>query len=356
MADEAPLAPGGPGHRNAGKRIEDYGLIGNTLSAALVGLDGSIDWLCLPRFDSEACFAALLGTPENGSWRIAPRASARVSRRYLADTAVLETCFETGGGRVAITDFMPFTEDEEKVDVVRIVTGVSGEVELDMELTLRFGYGQDVPWVRRRDYGLSAIAGPDAIELHTPVELEGKNLTTVARFSVREGESVPLTLSYHPSHRQPHFVPDRHESLERTSIWWREWVKAGNFVDMPDKWRELVVRSLITLKMLTYRSDRRHRCGGDDVAAGSIGGMRNWDYRFCWMRDTDPDALRASQCRLSPRGRGWREWLLRAVAGRPGAAADHVRHRRRAPAGGVRAHPGSRVRRQPSSAHRQRRE
>ena len=191
-------------------RIEDYGLIGNMLSAALVGRDGSIDWLCLPCFDSPACFAALLGTPDNGRWKIAPAGAVTATRRrYLPDTAVLETRFETATGTATLTDFMPINEGEHHVDLVRIVTGVSGTVDMEMELTLRFEGGQAVPWVQRKDYGLSAIAGPDAVELHTGLALEGRNMKTVARFTVAAGDSVPLTLSYHPSNEQPHFVADR---------------------------------------------------------------------------------------------------------------------------------------------------
>jgi GH15 family glucan-1,4-alpha-glucosidase len=178
--------------------IEDYGIIGNMISAALVSRDGSIDWLCLPRFDSAACFAALLGGPKQGRWLLAPEDPAcRISRRYVTGTAVLETRFETATGACTLTDFMPLTDDEEKVDVVRIVRGVSGEVAMSMELILRFNYGQAVPWVRRRDYGLSAVAGPDAVELHTAVALEGRDMTSTARFTARENEEVPFTLSYH---------------------------------------------------------------------------------------------------------------------------------------------------------------
>ena len=203
------------------KVIEDYGLIGNMVSAALVSRDGSIDWLCLPRFDSAACFAALLGDPGHGRWLIAPRDSSFASRRrYLPGTAVLETTFETGSGVVSVTDFMPLTEDESKVDVVRVVRGIRGAVDVDMELALRFNYGQAIPWVRRRDYGLSAVAGPDSVELHTPVALQGRDMRTVANFTVREGATVPFTLSYHPSHKAPHFVADRTESLARTASWW----------------------------------------------------------------------------------------------------------------------------------------
>ena len=211
------------------QRIEDYGLIGNMLSAALVGRDGSIDWLCLPRFDSPACFAALLGTPENGRWKIAPTDhGVKTSRRYLSDTAILETRFETATGVVTLTDFMPINPGERHVDLIRIVTGISGTVEMEMEFALRFENGQAIPWVRRKDYGLSAIAGPDAVELHTDLELEGRNMKTGARFTVAAGDSVPLTMSYHPSNEQPHFVADRREILARTAIWWREWVKRGS--------------------------------------------------------------------------------------------------------------------------------
>ncbi len=316
MADE-PLFPdeGEPG--TAGKRIEDYGLIGNTLSAALVGNDGSIDWLCLPRFDSDACFAALVGTRENGRWRIAPRKKARVSRRYLPDTAVLETTFETSEGRVSVTDFMPFTDVEEKMDVVRIVTGLSGEVALGMELTLRFGYGKAVPWVRRRDYGLSAVAGPDAVELHTTVPLEGEDLHTLARFTVREGESVPFTLSYHRSHREPHFIPDRHQCLERTAIWWREWVRKGDFATVPEPWRDPVVRSLITIKMLTFSPTGGIVAAPTTSLPEAIGGARNWDYRFCWLRDSALTLIALLNAGYRPEAEDWRQWLLRAVAGHP---------------------------------------
>ena len=210
MSAAAPsvVATGRPhaGRPSTSKPLEDYALIGNMISAALVGRDGSIDWLCLPRFDSPACFAALLGNSENGRWVIAPTDAHESKRSYYSGTAILETRFVTRTGEAALIDFMPLTDDETKVDVVRIVRGLRGSVDFEMELVLRFAYGTAVPWVRRRDYGLSAIAGPDAVELHTRAELEGRDLTTRARFSVREGDSVPFTLSYHPSHAPPHFV------------------------------------------------------------------------------------------------------------------------------------------------------
>lgn len=309
---------GANGTGRTSRPLEDYALIGNMLSAALVGHDGSIDWLCLPRFDSPACFAALLGDAGNGRWRIAPKGRVtHRSRRYLPDTAVLETRFQTESGVATLTDFMPLSDDQEKIDLVRIVTGVEGEVELEMELALRFGYGKAIPWVRRRDYGLSAVAGPDAIELHTQLPLQGKNMTTCARFTVAAGESVPLTLSYHPSHREPHFVTDRQESLERTCSWWREWVKRGSFERLPDSWREPVVRSLITLKMLIYAPTGGIVAAPTTSLPEAIGGERNWDYRYCWLRDSALTLYALLNAGYRDEAEAWRQWLLRAVAGHP---------------------------------------
>jgi len=320
MAAE-PIAPeerGQTGGQETGRRIEDYGLIGNMLSAALVGRDGSIDWLCLPRFDSPACFAALLGTPENGRWRIAPTGKITAThRRYLPDTAVLETRFETAEGVVCLTDFMPLSENEEKVDVVRIVTGISGRVGMEMELALRFEHGQAVPWVRKRDYGMSAVAGPDAVELHTTLPLKGQALKTVARFTVEKGESVPLTLSYHPSNKPPHFVPDRRESLERTVVWWREWAKRGSVEGLAEEWREPVTRSLITLKMLIFRPTGGIVAAPTTSLPEAIGGQRNWDYRYCWLRDSALTLYALLNAGYREEAEAWRQWLLRAVAGHP---------------------------------------
>ena len=313
MADD-----GGEPRGQPERRIEDYGVIGNMLSAALVGYDGSIDWLCLPRFDSPACFAALLGDADNGRWRIAPtgKVIAR-SRRYLPDTPVLETRFETATGAVTLTDFLPLSDDEDKIDLVRIVTGIEGEVELEMELTLRFEYGKAVPWVRRRDYGLSAISGPDAVELHTHLALHGEDMRTHARFTVAKGDSVPLTLSYHRSHRPPHFVADHHESLDRTKSWWHEWVKRGSFEGMPDAWREPVVRSLITLKLLTYAPTGGIIAAPTTSLPEALGGARNWDYRYCWLRDSALTLYALLNAGYRDEAEAWRQWLLRAVAGHP---------------------------------------
>ncbi|ANL10280.1 glycosyde hydrolase family 15 protein [Rhizobium sp. N113] len=299
-------------------RIEDYGLIGNMLSAALVAKDGSIDWLCLPRFDSPACFAALLGTPDNGRWKIAPLDKVvKTRRRYLPDTAILETRFETATGVVTIIDFMPINEGDRHVDLIRIVTGVSGTVEMEMELVLRFENGQAVPWVRRKDYGLSAIAGPNAVELHTALELKGRNMKTFARFSVAAGDSVPMTMSYHPSNEQPHFVRDRSEELDRATTWWREWVKHGSFEDMPDAWRAPVVRSLITLKMLIYAPTGGIVAAPTTSLPEKIGGPRNWDYRYCWLRDSALTLYALLNSGYRQEADDWRQWLLRAVAGAP---------------------------------------
>jgi GH15 family glucan-1,4-alpha-glucosidase len=307
-------------HRST-KPIEDYGLIGNMVTAALVGRDGSIDWLCLPRFDSPACFAALIGTPENGRWLIAPRqASAspcRIARRYLPGTAILETTFATKTGEAALIDFMPLTEEEEKVDLVRIVRGIKGAVMFDMELVLRFTYGQVIPWVRRRDYGLSAIAGPDAVELHTAVPLEGRDMRTLASFEVREGDMVPFSLSYHRSHKQAHFVPDRGESLEKTASWWREWSNRCQFEHVNQAWCAAVIRSLVTLKLLTYAKTGGIIAAPTTSLPESIGGTRNWDYRYGWIRDSVFVLYALLNAGYREEAQAWREWLMRAAAGNP---------------------------------------
>ncbi len=304
--------------KSASKPLEDYGLIGNMISAALVARDGSIDWLCLPRFDSAACFAALLGGPEHGRWQIAPKAAdCRITRRYLPGTAVLETRFETATGAVTLTDFMPLTEDEERVDVVRIVQGVEGEVAMAMDLVLRFNYGRAMPWVRRRDYGMSAIAGPDAVELHTAAPLDGRDMRTTSSFIVRKGESVPFTLSYHRSHKVPHFVPDRFESLDRTVSWWREWSKQCRFESSNEAWREAVVRSLITLKLLTYQPTGGIVAAPTTSLPETLGGSRNWDYRYCWIRDSTLTLYALLNAGYRQEAEAWRQWLLRTAAGHP---------------------------------------
>jgi len=303
---------------NPGRRIADYGLIGNMISAALVGRDGSIDWLCLPRFDSPACFASLLGSSDNGRWRLAPVGTpVRSSRRYLPGTAVIETTFETADGAVELIDFMPLADDEERSDIVRIVRGKRGRVSVEMELVLRFNYGLVVPWVRRRDYGLSAVAGPDAVELHTQAPLEGRNMKTVSRFDVEEGQSVPFTLSYHRSRQTPHFVPDREEALKHTVSWWQEWSKRCAFDPAREAWRDAVVRSLITLKLLTFRPTGGIIAAPTTSLPETPGGGRNWDYRYCWLRDSALTLYALLNAGYREEAEAWRRWLLRSIAGQP---------------------------------------
>ena len=301
------------------KPIEDYGLIGNMVSCALVGSDGSIDWLCLPRFDSDACFASLLGTADHGRWLIAPHGGVKhTMRRYLPGTAILETTFETAEGTVSVTDFMPLSPSGEAVELIRIVHGIEGRVTMEMEFALRFGYGATVPWVRRRDYGLRAVAGPDAVDLVTHVPLVGKDLKTHARFAVEKGQSVPFTLAYHRSHREPRFVEDRQVLLRRTAEWWQAWSGRCRLPpSAPPAWAEAVIRSLITLKAMTFLPT------GGLVAATTtslpewIGGPRNWDYRYCWIRDSTLTLYALVNAGYFEEADAFRQWLLRAAAGHP---------------------------------------
>ncbi len=301
------------------KPIEDYGFIGNMLSCALVAKDGSIDWLCLPRFDSDACFAALLGTEDNGYWRIAPAADDyKVTRRYRDGTTILETTFETEDGAVTLIDFMPLASDEEHVDVFRIVRGDRGRVVMRMELALRFSYSETVPWVRRTDFGLRAVAGPDAVELHTRVDLRGKDYRTIADFSVGEGATVPFALCWHPSHRARETNIDPEARLEQAERWWREWSGTCRFGEREQHpWREAVVRSLITLKALSYRPTGGILAAATTSLPEEIGGERNWDYRFCWIRDATLTLYALLSSGYREEARAWRHWMLRAAAGHP---------------------------------------
>jgi GH15 family glucan-1,4-alpha-glucosidase len=295
--------------------IEDYGLIGDMHTAALVGRDGSIDWLCLPRFDSGACFAALLGTPENGRWLIAPTDPVRrTTRRYRGETTILETTFETDTGTVTLIDFLAITGADACEDLVRLVRCDRGSVRMRTELIIRFDYGHAVPWIRRQDFGLKAIAGPDALLLRSQVPLQGRDFTTFGEFSVSAGDVVPFTLTWYPSHLDGPEACDHAISLTNTETWWTEWSKRCT-VDGP--WREPVVRSLITLKALTYAPT------GGIVAAPTtslpelIGGPRNWDYRFCWIRDATFTLYALLSSGYVEEAKAWREWLLRSAAGRP---------------------------------------
>lgn len=295
-------------------RIEDYALIGDCEAAALVARNGSIDWLCWPRFDSDACFAALLGNEDHGHWRIAPRdGNARVTRRYRPNTLILETQFECDEGAVTLVDFMPVGGTG--VDVIRLVHGTRGRVTMCTQLVLRFGYGAIVPWVTRLDDGtLRAVAGPDMVVLRTPVHLIGENFHTVGEFKVAAGETVPFVLAYAPSHGPPPPPLDTKSALEETEVFWTSWTKkcrpSGHCSDA-------VVRSLITLKALTYLPT------GGIVAAPTaslpeqLGGSRNWDYRFCWLRDSTLTLLALMDAGFYDEAQAWLAWLLRAVAGSP---------------------------------------
>jgi len=295
-------------------KIEDYGLIGDCETAALVGRDGSIDWLCWPGFDSDACFAALLGTHRNGRWLIEPAEQVtKSSRRYWDNTLILETRFETANGVAALIDFMPPRGNAS--DIVRLVRGVTGTVKLQMQLVIRFGFGVDVPWVRRTpDDALLAISGPDMIVLRTPIETRGEDLTTVANFEVSEGETIPFVLTYGPSHLPLPKPINPAKALQDTEDFWTEWCSRCTY---DGDYRDLVMRSLITLKALTYGPT------GGIVAAPTaslpekIGGSRNWDYRFCWLRDATFTLLALINSGYTEEALAWHNWLLRAAAGAP---------------------------------------
>lgn len=292
-------------------RIEDYALLGDCETAALVGRDGSVDWLCVPRFDSGACFAALLGTNENGRWLIAPQGQIRnIRRRYREGTLILETDFETADGEATLIDFMS-TRREEPV-LVRIVVGVRGTVAMRTELIMRYEYGSVVPWVRKTPAGLQAIAGPDSLYLATPVELRGEDLHTVGEFTVEAGQRVPFTLTWAPSHRRFHPTASADDQLQRTEKWWREWSDRCTY---QGPWREAVVRSLITLKALTFKPTGGVVAAPTTSLPEELGGTRNWDYRYCWLRDATFTLCAMIAGGYHEEAGAWRDWLLRAVAG-----------------------------------------
>jgi GH15 family glucan-1,4-alpha-glucosidase len=294
-------------------RIEDYAIVGDSQTLAMVGTDGSIDWLCFPRFDSCACFAALLGGPEHGRWKIAPAGGVKsVRRRYTDDTLVLETLFETPEGAVRLIDFMPIRG--RAPDIVRIVEGVHGRVKMQVELIIRFDYGSIVPWVRRLDGRLHAIAGPDALVVATPVRMHGKDLTTVGEFAVEAGDRVPFVLTWYPSYQEPERSPDPFEALDDTILWWRDWASTCR---TRGPYRDAVMRSLITLKALTYAPSGGIVAAGTTSLPEDIGGQRNWDYRFCWLRDATFTLQAMLHAGFRGEAAAWRDWLLRAVAGDP---------------------------------------
>jgi GH15 family glucan-1,4-alpha-glucosidase len=299
------------------KPIEDYALIGDTETAALVSRDGSIDWLCLPRFDSGACLASLIGDGENGRWQIAPQGGPkRVRRQYRPGTLVLETEMEADGGTVRLVDLMPIrgSGGGDNADVVRIVEGVSGRVAMRMDLTIRFDYGHLVPWVTRLDGRLQAVGGPDALTLGTPIGHHGEDLSTVAEFTVSEGESVPFVLTWHPSHQKPPPDVEVEQAVEDTEKWWREWTDANSY---DGDWEEAVDRSLITLKALTYAPTGGIVAAPTTSLPEEIGGSRNWDYRFVWLRDATFTLDTLMMAGHQKEALAWRDWLLRAVAGDP---------------------------------------
>jgi GH15 family glucan-1,4-alpha-glucosidase len=295
-------------------RIEDYGLIGDCQTAALVGRDGSIDWLCWPAFDSDACFAGLLGTHRNGRWLIAPAEKVtNSSRRYWDNTLILETRFVTAGGEVALIDFMP--PRGHASDVVRLVRGIRGRVKLTMQLVIRFGFGADIPWVRKTEDGaLLAIAGQDMTVLRTPVETRGEDLTTVAEFEVGEGETMPFVLTYGPSHLPVPAPIDPAQALQDTEDFWTEWCSRCTYHG--DN-RDLVLRSLITLKALTYEPTGGIVAAPTTSLPEKLGGQRNWDYRFCWLRDATFTLLALMNSGYTEEALAWHNWLLRAAAGWP---------------------------------------
>jgi GH15 family glucan-1,4-alpha-glucosidase len=293
--------------------LEDYALIGDTRTAALVGRDGSIDWLCLPRFDSAACFAALLGDASHGRWRLAPEGGGTaVRRRYRPGTLVLETEFETPTGAVRVTDCMPMGDDV--TEVARVVEGLHGRVAMTMELAIRFDYGRVVPWVRRLGDGVSAVAGPDAVLLTAGVRTHGEDMTTRADFEVGEGDIVPFMLTWHPSEQRAPGPVDVPGAVADTAGWWRDW---SSRCTAGGRWHEELQRSLITLKALTYEPTGGIVAAPTTSLPEQLGGVRNWDYRFCWLRDATLTLLALLDVGYLDEARAWRDWLLRSVAGWP---------------------------------------
>jgi GH15 family glucan-1,4-alpha-glucosidase len=294
-------------------RIEDYGVIGDLQTVALVSRHGCIDWLCFPRFDSGAIFAALLGGEQNGHWTIRPDGEFRSpGRSYRGDTLVLDTEFETSSGKARLVDFMP--PRGEAPDVVRIVEGLEGTVDMRLELVLRFDYGALVPWVRNLDGALVAVAGPDAVSVRTPIELEGRNLRTYAEFRVNEGDRVPFVLTWFPSHDDLPEPVHAEDALDETLEYWAKWSRNCR---LEGRWRDPVMRSLLTLKALTYAPTGGIVAAATTSLPEQLGGVRNWDYRYCWLRDATLTLLAFLRAGYLEEAHRWRDWLLRALAGSP---------------------------------------
>jgi GH15 family glucan-1,4-alpha-glucosidase len=300
--------------------IEDYAIIGDMQSAALISRDGSVDWLCVPRFDSPACMAALLGDESNGQWRISPTAAqgpplrrGQVSRRYEDSTLILETEWRTVGGTVRVIDFMPPRTDEAPV-LVRIVEGVEGAVEMECVWRLRFDYGKVVPWVRRMNHAIVAIAGPNSVWLRTPVRLVGHDMAHQASFTVRAGERVPFVFAWKASHLGVPPEVDAAEALATTRQFWADWAGRCSYAG---QYRDAVIRSLITLKALTYAPTGGIVAAATTSLPEDIGGVRNWDYRYCWLRDATITLEALLRTGYTEEASQWREWLGRAIAGDP---------------------------------------
>ena len=294
-------------------RIEDYALIGDCLTAALVSKEGAMDWLCLPRFDSPACFAALVGSPENGRWQISPSVETRaVRRRYRGDTLILETDFETEQGAATLIDYMPIQSDT--TDIIRLVQGRRGEVPMHMDLAVRTDYGSIVPWVRHTSRGIRALAGPDTLHCHSSVPMHGEDLRTVADFTVKEGQTVSFTLTWSPTHRGRAIVQDWRESLPATEKWWLRWAGRCTY---RGEWRDAVIRSFLTLKALTYKPTGAIVAAPTTSLPERVGGVRNWDYRYCWLRDATFTLYALLTGGYIKEAKDWRAWLGRAVAGTP---------------------------------------
>jgi GH15 family glucan-1,4-alpha-glucosidase len=299
-------------------RIEDYALIGDMQTAALVCVDGTVDWLCLPRFDSPAVFAGLLGTEEHGFWRVGPahregqQPPRATRRRYRGDSLVLESEWDTGRGTVRVIDFMPPRDGAPQL--IRIVEGVSGRVPMCSTLRMRFAYGQVVPWVHKVGDRTVAVAGPDSVWLDTDVDTYGKDLTTYSEFTVGPGDRMAFTISWEPSHKPQPSLPEPEVGLANTEEFWREWVEQCTYTG---PYREAVVRSLITLKALTYAPTGGIVAAPTTSLPEDIGGVRNWDYRFTWLRDAAITLSSLLRTGYREEARAWREWLLRAVAGDP---------------------------------------
>jgi GH15 family glucan-1,4-alpha-glucosidase len=294
-----------------GSPIEDYALLGDTQTAALVGRDGSIDWLCLPRFDSAACFAALLGDEDNGRWVIAPREHVRAARwRYRGDTVVLETDFDTAEGSIRVVDFMPPRNGA--AHVVRLVEGIRGRVRVHMELRPRFDYGRIRPWLRSLDGAYAAVAGPDSVWFRSSVPVRQENSLMRADFSVAPGELFAFDLSWRPSHERSADPIDPLRALAETESYWTDWVSSCTYAG---EWREAVVRSLLTLKALSYAPTGGIVAAPTTSLPEQFGGVRNWDYRYCWLRDAAVTLLALTRAGFREEARGWHSWLLRAIAG-----------------------------------------